>query len=74
VHIDLSNDTPLHRLVIQIWHVRRIDRDVLFGNAVVCLCASHDDDLRPENRRVDKSVPRRKDNDTTLHSEDYLNA
>jgi hypothetical protein len=58
VHIDLSYDTPLHRLVVQVRNIRRIDCDVLFGNAVVSICASHDGGLRPESRRFDKRVLR----------------
>jgi hypothetical protein len=53
VHIDLSYDTPLHRLVVQVRNIRRIDCDVLFGNAVVSICASHDGSLRCASRRFD---------------------
>jgi hypothetical protein len=56
VHIDLSYDTPLHRLVVQVRNIRRVDCDVLFGNAVVSICASHDGSLRSASRRFDEKV------------------
>jgi Cys-tRNA synthase (O-phospho-L-seryl-tRNA:Cys-tRNA synthase) len=56
VHIDLSNDTPFHRLVVQIRNIRRVDCDILLGNAVVSLCASHGGGLRSVRDEFDKRV------------------
>jgi hypothetical protein len=57
MHINLSHNTLLHRLVVQVRHIRRIDCDVLFGNAVICL--SHDGNLRSERNKFDEIVLRR---------------
>lgn len=41
VHVDLSDNALLHRLVVQVWNVGGVESDILFGVAMVLIVSSH---------------------------------
>ena len=41
MHVDLTDNTFLHRFVVQVRDVGRVDGDILLDNAVVMIVASH---------------------------------